>query len=247
MNNNSRIILTMAGKYERFRLFGNKVPKYLMPLGKATVLWHVIHELKQSSPNDEFYLLANDADRDFKPIIASILSDFSIPSENLAYISDTASQLHTAFDIFNNFENFHEFTGPIAFSNIDTILKNRDDFFSSLKSLQDQVCLIDTFTANSHNYSYILKSEDNQVRDVSDHIKLSEMACSGLYGFSSASFFYNYVTDFLQENTDAGFSFFYKSLLNNNIEILNNNNVDTRNTVVLGTPEEYITSLHKFI
>ena len=130
MNNNSRIILTMAGKYERFRLFGNKVPKYLMPLGKATVLWHVIHGLKQSSPNDEFYLLANDADRDFKPIIASILSDFSIPPENLAYISDTASQLHTAFDIFNNFESFHEFNGAIAFSNIDTILKNRDDFLA---------------------------------------------------------------------------------------------------------------------
>ena len=39
------LVLTMAGKYQRFRLFGNKVPKYLMPLGKHTILWHVIYEL----------------------------------------------------------------------------------------------------------------------------------------------------------------------------------------------------------
>jgi NDP-sugar pyrophosphorylase family protein len=237
----------MAGKYKRFRLFGNKVPKYLMPLGKTTVLWHVINELIQSSPNDEFYFLANDTDRDFKPIITSILNDFSIRSENLVYINDTASQLHTAFNIFKAFESFYGFTGPIAFSNIDTILRNRIGFFNSLKSLQDQGSLIDTFTANSHNYSYILKSEDDQVRDVSDHIKLSEMACSGLYGFGSASFFYKYVSEFLQENTDAGFSPFYQSLLKNNMKIQYHNNVDIRNTIVLGTPEEYITSLHKFI
>jgi NDP-sugar pyrophosphorylase family protein len=247
MKNNTRIVLTMAGKYERFRLFGNKVPKYLMPLGKTTVLWHIIYELKQSSPNNEFYLLANYADRDFQPIIASILNDFSIPLENLVYTSDTNSQLHTAFNIFKAFEDFYEFTGPIAFSNIDTIMKNRNDFFSSLKTLDEQSSLIDTFTANSPEYSYILKSEDDQVRDIADHIKLSEMACSGLYGFCSASFFCKYVTNFLQESTDAGFSAFYKSLLKNNMKVHYNNNVDYRDTIVLGTPEEYITNLHKFI
>ena len=53
------LVLTMAGKYQRFRLFGNKVPKYLMPLGKYTILWHVIYELVHSAPNAQLYFIAN--------------------------------------------------------------------------------------------------------------------------------------------------------------------------------------------
>ena len=32
------LVLTMAGKYSRFKLFGSKVPKYLLPLATKTVL-----------------------------------------------------------------------------------------------------------------------------------------------------------------------------------------------------------------
>ena len=53
------ILFTMAGKYERFKLFGNKIPKYLVPLGKNTVLWHVINSLPRKDSINVFFIANN--------------------------------------------------------------------------------------------------------------------------------------------------------------------------------------------
>jgi CTP:molybdopterin cytidylyltransferase MocA len=61
------IILTMAGKYSRFRLFGSKIPKYLLPLGRGTMLSEVIRHLKQSARESKIYLITNRNDQMFFP------------------------------------------------------------------------------------------------------------------------------------------------------------------------------------
>jgi hypothetical protein len=241
------LILTMAGKYERFRLFGNKVPKYLMPLGRTTVLWHVIDEILRSNSDLNLYLLANDSDRDFQPIVRSIMDDFSIPIQNLAYIGDTASQLQTAASIFELFDGYFKISETaIAFTNIDTILKNRRGFFDRLKDIGPESGLIDTFPGNSHEYSYIRAGENESVEDVADHSRMSEKACSGLYGFGSAQFFNKNYGNLLGEKSSGNFTDFYDELIKKRYPIDFYFNSDLRDTTVLGTPEEYIVNIHRF-
>jgi NDP-sugar pyrophosphorylase family protein len=241
------VVLTMAGKYQRFRLFGNRVPKYLMPLGKVTVLWHVIDELKRSSSNIQVFLLANKEDRDFFPVLTAILSDFSIDPNNLAFIDDTNSQLETAVTINNNFQgrflNNHD---PIVFGNIDTIIKSRSSFFDRLSTLEKNEGLIDSFKGSSHEYSYVKTSQDDILDLIADGSRVSEKACSGLYGFGSTDFFSSEAKEVLRERKAANFTNIYASLLEKGCSSYVQHNPDARDTIVLGTPEEYITNLHRF-
>ncbi|MDB2704838.1 hypothetical protein N9Z21_05480 [Gammaproteobacteria bacterium] len=243
-----RLIMTMAGKYQRFKLFGNKVPKYLMPLGKNSVLWHVIEEFISNHSKIEIFLVANSRDRDFEPVLLSIMDHFSIPSNNLAYIEDTNSQLETAIKIENLYNNIFENNNePLAFTNIDTVLKNRRNFFDKLSKIDPESGLIDAFLGNSHEYSYVMEeSEDDLLaKDIVDKNRISSFACSGLYGFGSASFFFNESRNVLSSES-GNFTSLYKSFLLSKKNVFINKNNDLRDTIVLGTPEEYITNLHRF-
>jgi len=243
------LVLTMAGKYQRFRLFGNKVPKYLMPLGKTTVLWHVLNALHSVDSDINIYLLANDSDRDFFPIIKSVMKDFSISQKNIGYISDTKSQLDTAMHIFDVFQELgQDSDSPIAFTSIDTILRHRRCFFDGLAKLGPTSGLIDVFPGSSHDYSYILPEGNgaSNVREIADYHCLSDMACSGLYSFGSVSFFKKNCQSFLKNNKAGNFTSFYSTLLESGYAIHYSHASDVRDTLVLGTPEEYIVNLHRF-
>jgi hypothetical protein len=237
----------MAGKYERFRLFGNRVPKYLMPLGKATILWHILHEHLISRSDINIFLVANDADRDFQPILASIMSDFNINVDNLIFISDTKSQLETALTICDRFEtNFADNELPLAFANIDTIVKSRGTFYTKLASISEKQAVIDTFLGASHEYSYIRSEDKKQICAVSDGSRISENACSGLYGFGSSKFFCSEASDFIKKNQYANFTRFYQNLIDQKYVVFPSVNSRSKDTVVLGTPEEYISNVHRF-
>lgn len=236
------LILTMAGKYERFRLFGNKVPKYLMPLGSRTVLWHVIDKLVDPNIELNVFLIANERDLEFEPIVKSIMQELGISADNIKYIKDTHSQLETAI-MASNFVNENCDDG-IVFTNIDTILSNRSDYFRKLAKLSKFDGIIDTFEGDSHEYSYA-QIEDEKVIKIVDKLPISNNACSGLYGFGSASTFFIKAKKLFSKNKESGFT----ELLNKYIEgpeVVYYHKNDYRNdTIVLGTPEEYITNLHK--
>ena len=243
-----KLIMTMAGKYQRFQLFGNKVPKYLMPLGKNSVLWHVIEEFVRNKSQIEIFLIANEKDRDFEPVLLSVMNHFSIPQNNLAYIEDTESQLQTALKIKTLFNGlFNESNEPLAFTNIDTILKNRRHFFDKLSEIEPEAGLVDTFLGNSNEYSYIMDNpqNDSMATNIVDKSRISSYACSGLYGFGSTQFFINQSEKLLASKL-GNFTSLYKLLIQEKKDVFINKNNDSRDTIVLGTPEEYITNLHKF-
>tara|TARA_R110001583_G_scaffold111063_2_gene260127 strand:+ start:3551 stop:4255 length:705 start_codon:yes stop_codon:yes gene_type:complete len=232
----------MAGKYERFRLFGNKVPKYLMPLGSRTVLWHVVDKLIVSNENINVFLIANERDIEFEPIVKSIMQELGIPSDSIKYIKDTHSQLETAIMASDFIDETCD--NGIVFTNIDTILSNRGDYFRKVAEISKLDGIIDTFEGDSHEYSYA-QIEDEKVIKIVDRLPISNNACSGLYGFGSASVFFIKAQKLFSKNKESGFT----ELLNRYIEgpeVVYYHKNDYRNdTVVLGTPEEYITNLHK--
>lgn len=241
------IIFTMAGKYSRFKLFANQIPKYLMPLGKRTVLWHVINELRAACGDAQFFFIANKEDRDFYPIVKSVIDDFSVSAENVIYISDTKSQLETALAIFDSsISGKLENSSPMAFANIDTVLRCRDNFFNQLRTMDKNESLLDTFSGASTAYSYALLGEDNKVQSIVDGIRVSSDACSGLYGFGSGAFFVDEARAILKKDEKANFTRLYHSLVERHYDSFIARNSDNNSTVVLGTPEEYISNIHRF-
>ena len=115
------LILTMAGKYSRFKGVGFTIPKFLLPWGDRTILSEILREM---SPHfEEIYLIANKNDGDFIIHVENIMNVYNIDLENLILIQDTSSQSETLYkglDLIGNIK------GPIIVHNIDTILYNRD-------------------------------------------------------------------------------------------------------------------------
>jgi hypothetical protein len=239
------IVLTMAGKYSRFRLFGSKVPKYLLPLGSETVLAEVIKRLKLASPEVNLLLIANRHDQIFFPIVRSIMRKYEISDTSLIYIDDTSSQLETAMNATELLSlNASHF--PIAFANIDTVLFERDNFFSKLSKCSINEGLLDTFKGGSKMYSYARVDSDGKVLDVIDNSVISDYACSGLYGFGSFFAMSSIAETLLKKNSKANFSNLYQEYILQKLNVFSEYTADIRKTVVLGTPEEYVINIHKF-
>lgn len=79
------IIFTMAGKYTRFRLFGAKVPKYLLPLGPGTILSKIIEVTKKSSKST-LQLLGKELP---KNVITILLTKHRLFIENMVILPES--------------------------------------------------------------------------------------------------------------------------------------------------------------
>jgi UDP-N-acetylglucosamine diphosphorylase / glucose-1-phosphate thymidylyltransferase / UDP-N-acetylgalactosamine diphosphorylase / glucosamine-1-phosphate N-acetyltransferase / galactosamine-1-phosphate N-acetyltransferase len=239
----TNLILTMAGKYERFRLFGNKIPKYLMPLGSRTILWHVIDNILLSNMELDIFLIANKRDIEFEPIVKSVMVELGIPSKNIQYIEDTNSQLETAMKASNLIDE-KKHVDKIVFTNIDTLLIDRCNYFNKITNLNQNEGLIDVFDGDSHEYSYA-KIQNEKVIKVVDRLPISQYACSGLYGFGSGLLFFQKAKELLSQNNKHSFTEIYNKYLQEENSVYFNHNSNKNQTIVLGTPEEYVTNLHK--
>ena len=99
------LILTMAGKYQRFIDEGYRIPKYLLPWGDKTILHTIIHELNKDKYFENIFLIANKRDEIYMPHVRMINRSLGIPSENLILISDTIGQVHTAYEAISKIKN----------------------------------------------------------------------------------------------------------------------------------------------
>ena len=240
------LVLTMAGKYGRFKPFGSKVPKYLLPLSTKTILMEVIEHYLKSCPNLKFYLIANRADQLFFPIVRSIINSFKLIDFQIIYIDDTLSQVETAMSL-TNFRNPPSLKEAISFANIDTILINREKYFKTLSDMSgSNIGFLDTFKGFSSQYSYCLVDGKNMVSHVAEKKVISHEACSGLYGFGKYETFIKNAKEIIEENRSVNFSDLYNHLINKKINVKRYNSQNTSNTIVLGTPEEYIKNIHRF-
>jgi NDP-sugar pyrophosphorylase family protein len=226
------LILTMAGKYSRFRDEGYTLPKYLLPWGNRSILSEILYQLLGSSVFNQVFLIANKSDNDFLGHVKKIMAHYQIDKRNLIIISDTVGQAQTAFIGLSEIRKLHKLQGPIVFHNIDTILYNRD-----LQEVKNTLLKydghIDVFKSNNHNYSYVL-TNNNLVEVISEKILISDLATSGLYGFSSYQLF---IDNYDNENY---ISEIYKTLITEKFQICTSKTYSEKETIVLGTPNEYL-------
>ena len=121
--------------------------------------------------------------------------------------------------------------GPIIVHNIDTILYNRNYKEIESKLLKNDG-FVDVFNSNNPNYSYVLL-EDTIITEIIEKMLISDIATSGMYGFISTEIFKKYYVN-------GYISSVYKKMINDNLSIVTGTNYSESNTVVLGTPDEYI-------
>lgn len=225
------LILTMAGKYSRFTNEGYKFPKYLLPWGNTNILSEILSELIKSTNFDNIFLVANKSDEIFMCHVKQIMKYHKIDTNNLIMISDTKGQAETAFIGINNTNS--KINGNIIFHNIDTILYGRN--FHFLKNeLSKYPGFIDVFNSNNHEYSYVLE-HNNIVEVISEKILISNLATSGLYGFDSTETFNKYYDD-----TQLFISDIYKKMILSGLKIKTGKIYSENETIVLGTPKDYI-------
>lgn len=239
------IVFTMAGKFSRFKLFGAQVPKYLLPLGHGTILSKVIGEIKNSYEGSKFYFVANRNDQLFYPILKSILKQYDNDQEHLIYIDDTNSQLETAA-YAKEIIHKDNLSDPICFANIDTVAMNRRKFFEHLNQVSSDSAVLDTFEGRSAKYSYVRTDKNHSVLEVTDNNIISEFACSGLYGFGSFSTMLSLTGEVLRKDKSANFTNLYNLYIERDKSVSHVPSQKNNDTVVLGTPEEYVINIHRF-
>ena len=232
--NKMNLIITMAGRYSRFINEGYRLPKYLLPWGNKSILNEIILQLNENRDFENIYLIANKRDETYLPHLKKITKSLGIPLENIFLISDTNGQAETASTGIKEIINkFGKLDGNIVFHNIDTILYNRK--MNELPFLLEKNDgYIDIFESNNHAYSYILL-EEGVVKSIAEKIVISNNATSGLYAFKDLNVFNNFYEHNMVFITDI-----YKSMVENNKKIVTSKVYSEEDTIVLGTPSEYL-------
>ena len=233
------LIITMAGRYVRFIEEGYKIPKFLLPWGVRSILHEILWELTRGGAFDAVYLVANKRDEIYMPHVRRILSDLRIPKENLFLVGDTSGQAETAKVGVEKAKMLKgELSGPVVFHNIDTVLYGRD--LSGLPLLlKENMGYIDIIRASHHDYSYVLANERGQVEAIVEKVVISEQATSGLYAFGDVHHFLDYY------NSDEHYlSDVYQKMINDGQSVRVGDLYTEKETIVLGTPLEYLSAMH---
>lgn len=237
----TNIILTAAGNYQRFRDAGILFPKYLLPWKNGTILSEILDQLVMPTFNfawslNKVYLVVHQKDKDYFGHIKEILHSHCIDPDHLIVLNETTGQAQTARLGMQHLS----LQGPVVIHNVDTIVSNRDLRIIE-RGLQQHAGFIDVFKSNNHAYSYVL-AEDHLVKVISEKVLISDLATSGLYGFSDREMYMSYCS-----NTDSYISEVYHNMLHHKHSITIGPVYGEKDTLVLGTPSDYLNSSRALI
>jgi dTDP-glucose pyrophosphorylase len=236
------IVLCLAGLGQRFIKKGYKIPKFLLPSknNNITILELILKNFI-SSGNDEFILMLNTRNKNWKKNIQNIGKKLNI-TLHINFISDTKGQAETAFlatkiiekDFNNDYKN-----KPIAFHNGDTILLNRD-LNTINKIINNSIDgVIDTFNSASENFSYTSVNSEGLVEEIIEKRVISKTATTGLYVFSNCKTYGELYKKMNKSHKELFISDVYIEALNSGLKIFNIHNENPKDTIILGTPQEY--------
>jgi hypothetical protein len=211
------LVFTMAGLYERFEPFSLSVPKYLLPYKSQSVFIEVVKSYLKPEVK-KIYFIVNNKDSNFFNLLKSQIKSMKIKEFEFIPIEKTHSQIESA-------------------------LINRD-FNLYKKKLLKYDCLVDIFFSNNKNYSYVQFDKKNNVINIKEKIIISNFASSGLYFFKSSDL----LLKELVKGTGLGetyFSHLINRMIKNKFSVTCNKISPKNKTIILGTPEQYISEIQK--
>ena len=236
------LVFTMAGLYERFEPFSLNVPKYLLPYKSQSVFIEVVKSYLKPEVK-KIYFIVNNKDSSFFNLLKSQIKSMKIKEFEFIPIEKTHSQIESAFKGLQKINKKINKNVPIGITNIDTMIINRD-FNLYKKKLLKYDCLVDIFFSNNKNYSYVQFDKKNNVINIKEKIIISNFASSGLYFFKSSDL----LLKELVKGTGLGetyFSHLINRMIKNKFSVTCNKISPKNKTIILGTPEQYISEIQK--
>ena len=232
------LFFTMAGNYSRFGNFSLRLPKFLLPYDKSNIFLHILKNLK-SNEIKNYYFILNKKDAYFFKFVEQQIKNLKITNYKLIIIDRTNSQIETAIKGVNSLKNSINLNDPVGFMNIDTILKKRN-LKNYLNKLKTNDLFIDIFNSSNKSYSYVLCNKKKQVFSIKEKIVISDYASSGFYIFKNLKFI-----NILKKEKFSYFSELINYMIKQNYIATCNKITKYEETIVLGTPEQYIAEIQK--
>lgn len=232
------LFFTMAGNYSRFGNFSLKLPKFLLPFDKSNIFSHILKNLKNKEIKN-YYFILNKKDAYFFKFVEQQIKNLKIKNYKLIIIDKTNSQIETAIKGVNSLKNSINLNDPVGFMNIDTILKKRN-LKNYLNKLRTNDLFIDIFNSSNKSYSYVLCNKKQQVFSIKEKIVISDYASSGFYIFKNLKFI-----NILKKEKFSYFSELINYMIRQNYIATCNKITKYEETIVLGTPEQYIAEIQK--
>ncbi|WP_034950391.1 sugar phosphate nucleotidyltransferase [Erwinia oleae] len=236
-------IFTFCGNGVRFLEKGFTKPKFLLKLNdNRTIIEHIMAAITFPEKSTVHFLF-NEKYRKFEQETFSVIEKITLPyGFTLDYNSDTTGQAETAFIAISQIDNDQ----PIIIMNNDTIIKQRNFYDIGKRLHSERACYVDLFEPEikTSDFSYAKKHGDS-ITEIKEKQVISDYASSGLYGFSSGSFykelycttsFYNnekYISQVIEEAIIKDSYVFAHTIYNEN------------QTIILGTPEQYHSHINR--
>lgn len=236
-------VFPMSGRGKRFLEAGYAVEKYLLEVEGKTIFEKAVSSFENYFHTDKFLFVMRDDDineRHVNALIASLgIKDFVVVKirESLGQ-ADTVRKGLKSLDPLT-FDN-GLLDEEIYIFNVDSFLLNFQKFKPSGKA----VASLDVFRPVGEHFSFVEPHPklSNIVCNVTEKVKVSDLASTGLYYFKHSRYFFQCIeTDADRVSSQYG-EIFVAPLFNHFIErgqVVTYREIRNDEIVILGTPLEY--------
>jgi capsule biosynthesis phosphatase len=231
------IFILCAGKGTRFESI---YPKPLNLINGKPMIYYTIKSLKlQLVSNYNLYIIYNKKldNCNFKEILINMFPELKFNFILIDYFTRGSSEsayigLKKVYDVIDN--------DNIIFIDNDTIYP--DETYKYLNKRFTNNFIFTNFNVEKDPiYSYVSIDKDNQIIDIKEKQKISDLIGIGLYGFKNKYIFCNTFESILKDNSKTNNEFYisliYEYLLKNSYIV---ENITIDKTISLGTPHQLI-------
>jgi hypothetical protein len=177
------ILITMAGKSQRFFDAGYQIEKFMLPLGGSTVFDRAISSFRNYFQSEKF-IFAIRSEARIEEFVKKSAENLGIIDFEIIHITyETKGQAETAYLALRDFDNDFSLT----IFNIDTVHNN----YTKPTFEGDCDGYLEVFSGSGYQWSFIEPDIDNKVIRTTEKIRISDLCSTGLYFFQSKRDFCN--------------------------------------------------------
>jgi hypothetical protein len=237
MINDTKIVITMAGKSQRFFDAGYQLPKFMLEINDESVFELSLISFKRYFSTNEFLFIS----RNFFDVDSFIIEKCN----KLGIINFKIVQLEyptqgQADTVYIGLNKLHiNVNHPILIFNIDTFRPN----YSFPEDILSHDGYLEVFNGSGNNWSYIkpLSNSSTLVVETAEKVQISELCSTGLYYFSKISLFNDAFINYYNLQNELSEKYIapiYNYLISEGYKI-HFNLISRKSVIFCGTPDEY--------
>lgn len=184
-------VFPMAGLSRRFTEAGYTVPKFMLPAGSMNLFQHSVHGFRDAFAQETFLFVYLSASCSEEFILGSCEA-IGLRSENVKLARLDNPTDGQATTVARGLEvGGVSPDEPVTIFNIDTIYSGFEQ--PNLSHFDNVAGYLDVFVGEGDHWSFVRPKNAveniGEALEVTEKIRISNLCCSGLYQFASASLF----------------------------------------------------------